>query len=51
MLDSNASCLLVLTILQASCRRNFSLDVVSLDASGQPISKEMEVFVWLLHTI
>ncbi|XP_015877895.3 SH2 domain-containing protein B [Ziziphus jujuba] len=34
---------------KASCRRNFSLDVVSLDASGQPISKEMEVVASLTY--
>lgn len=29
--------------MQASCRRNFSLDVILLDAFGQPVNKEVEV--------
>ncbi|KAF8391126.1 hypothetical protein HHK36_023427 [Tetracentron sinense] len=33
----------------ASCRRNFSLDVVLLDALGQPVNKEIEVFASLLY--
>lgn len=28
---------------QPSCRRNFSLDVMLLDSSGQPVLKELEV--------
>ena len=31
--------------LQASCRRNFSLDVVLLNASGQPVNKDVEVYI------
>lgn len=42
---------LLLIVLQASCRRNFPLDVVSQDACGKPISKDMEVFVWTVHII
>ncbi|XP_062087248.1 SH2 domain-containing protein B-like [Humulus lupulus] len=34
---------------KASCRRNFSLDVVFLDTSDQPVSKEMEVVASLLY--
>jgi hypothetical protein len=34
---------------KASCRRNFSLDVVLLDASGQPVSKDIEVVTSLLY--
>ncbi|CAK9134178.1 unnamed protein product [Ilex paraguariensis] len=32
-----------------SCRRNFSLDVILLDALGQPVNKEMEVVALLLY--
>jgi len=31
-------------LAQASCRRNFSLDVVLSDAFGQPVDKENEVY-------
>ncbi|XP_047150279.1 SH2 domain-containing protein A-like [Vigna umbellata] len=34
---------------KASCRRNFSLDVVLSDAFGQPVDKENEVFASLLY--
>ncbi|KAA8526724.1 hypothetical protein F0562_009047 [Nyssa sinensis] len=34
---------------KASCRRNFSLDVVLLDTFGQPVNKEMEVVASLLY--
>ncbi|XP_059661383.1 SH2 domain-containing protein A-like [Cornus florida] len=34
---------------KASCRRNFSLDVVLFDAFGQPVNKEMEVGASLLY--
>ncbi|XP_057949769.1 SH2 domain-containing protein B-like isoform X3 [Malania oleifera] len=34
---------------KASCRRNFSLDVVLLDALNQPVNKEMEVVASLLY--
>ncbi|XP_042515838.1 SH2 domain-containing protein A-like [Macadamia integrifolia] len=34
---------------KASCRRNFSLDVVLLDAFGHPMNKEMEVVASLLY--
>lgn len=34
---------------KASCRRNFSLDVVLLDAFEQPVNKENEVFASLLY--
>ncbi|PON98570.1 STAT transcription factor [Trema orientale] len=34
---------------KASCRRNFSLDVVFFDTSGQPVSKEMEVVASLSY--
>jgi hypothetical protein len=40
--------------LQASCRRNFALDVALLDALGRSIHKEMEVccfFCWLLSCL
>lgn len=30
---------------QASCRRNFSLDVVLLDALGQTVNKDIEVYL------
>ncbi|KAE9457969.1 hypothetical protein C3L33_10128, partial [Rhododendron williamsianum] len=35
--------------IQASCRRNFSLDVTLRDAFGEPINKEMEVVASLLY--
>ncbi|KAM6584974.1 hypothetical protein CsatB_011976 [Cannabis sativa] len=34
---------------KASCRRNFSLDVVFLDTSDQPVSKEIEVVASLVY--
>ncbi|KAK4285820.1 hypothetical protein QN277_002466 [Acacia crassicarpa] len=34
---------------KASCRRNFSLDVVLSDAFGQPVDKDTEVFASLLY--
>ncbi|XAR56410.1 hypothetical protein NMG60_11036887 [Bertholletia excelsa] len=34
---------------KASCRRNFSLDVILLDAFGEPINKELEVVASLLY--
>ncbi|KAK3009345.1 hypothetical protein RJ639_013081, partial [Escallonia herrerae] len=34
---------------QASCRKRFSLDVILLDAFGQPVKEEMEVFASLLY--
>ncbi|XP_027911313.1 SH2 domain-containing protein A-like isoform X2 [Vigna unguiculata] len=34
---------------KASCRRNFSMDVVLSDAFGQPVDKENEVFASLLY--
>ncbi|RVW81968.1 SH2 domain-containing protein B [Vitis vinifera] len=34
---------------KASCRRNFSLDVILLDALGQPVNKEIEVDASLLY--
>ncbi|KAL4320450.1 hypothetical protein AHAS_Ahas14G0011700 [Arachis hypogaea] len=34
---------------KASCRRNFSLDVVLLDVFGQPVDKENEVYASLLY--
>ncbi|GFZ05050.1 SH2 domain protein A [Actinidia rufa] len=34
---------------KASCRRNFSLDVILLNALGEPINKEMEVVASLLY--
>ncbi|OVA02476.1 SH2 domain [Macleaya cordata] len=34
---------------KASCRRNFSLDVVLLDAFGHPVNKEMEVVASLQY--
>lgn len=34
---------------KASCRRNFSLDVVLLDALGQPVNKDIEVVASLLY--
>lgn len=34
---------------KASCRRNFSLDVILSDAFGQPMNKELEVFSSLLY--
>ncbi|XP_057461323.1 SH2 domain-containing protein A-like isoform X2 [Actinidia eriantha] len=34
---------------KASCRRNFSLDVILLNAFGEPINKEMEVVASLLY--
>ncbi|XP_012575055.1 SH2 domain-containing protein A-like isoform X2 [Cicer arietinum] len=34
---------------KASCRRNFSLDVVLSDAFGQPVDKENEVFASLVY--
>ncbi|XP_010274602.1 PREDICTED: uncharacterized protein LOC104609879 [Nelumbo nucifera] len=34
---------------KASCRRNFSLDVVLSDAFGHPVNKEMEVVASLLY--
>lgn len=37
--------------MQASCRRNFSLDVVLLDAFSHPVNKEMEVKLWIVLQI
>ncbi|XP_017253328.1 SH2 domain-containing protein B [Daucus carota subsp. sativus] len=34
---------------KASCRRNFSLDVILLDAIGQPVNKDVEVVASLLY--
>ncbi|KAL8148742.1 SH2 domain-containing protein B-like [Apium graveolens] len=34
---------------KASCRRNFSLDVILLDAFGQPVNKDLEVVASLLY--
>ncbi|KAK9269782.1 hypothetical protein L1049_001560 [Liquidambar formosana] len=34
---------------KASCRRNFSLDVILLDVFGHPVNKEMEVVASLLY--
>ncbi|KAK1399203.1 STAT transcription factor [Heracleum sosnowskyi] len=34
---------------KASCRRNFSLDVILLDAIGQPVNKDLEVVASLLY--
>ncbi|KAL0001483.1 hypothetical protein SO802_015264 [Lithocarpus litseifolius] len=34
---------------KASCRRNFSLDVVLLNASGQPVNKDVEVVASLFY--
>ncbi|ONK71723.1 uncharacterized protein A4U43_C04F11690 [Asparagus officinalis] len=34
---------------KASCRRNFSLDVVLLDALGRSVHKEMEIFASLVY--
>ncbi|KAI7746679.1 hypothetical protein M8C21_018291, partial [Ambrosia artemisiifolia] len=36
-------------VLQASCRRNFSLDVVLTDAFGHSVNKEMEVVATLTY--
>ncbi|KAF6135540.1 hypothetical protein GIB67_015393 [Kingdonia uniflora] len=33
----------------ASCRRNFSMDITLLDAFGHPVKKEMEVVASLLY--
>jgi len=39
--------ILIFAVLQASCRRIFSLDVVLLNAMSQAINKELEVCNWI----